>query len=128
MKVSNRVEIQKIYQEQLKKVQSEGSGEAFKKVLQGATQNPEGPQKTVFHPPSGVNPMNPVFSGKPIKEADPVQTLKFAAEVVASQPEVRQEKLEKIKSLIAAGQYNIPAEQVAEKLYSSGIVTRSWEV
>ncbi|MBF0405995.1 MAG: flagellar biosynthesis anti-sigma factor FlgM [Candidatus Riflebacteria bacterium] len=127
MKVSNRVEIQKIYQEQLKKVQSEGSGDAFKKVMQDVSSTKETPQKPAFHPPSGVNAMNPVFTGKPVKEADPVQTMKFAAEVVASQPEIRQEKLARIKLLIDSGQYNVSPEQIAERLFNSGAVTQSWE-
>ena len=126
MKVSNQSEIQKIYQEQLNKTRKSESGGEFNKVMQSTQQASQGPAKT-FHPPSGVNLANPVFQGKPAAAADPLETLKFAAEVVASEPEIRQDRIDRIKKLIDSGQYNVPAEAVAERIFNSGAVTKSWD-
>ena len=126
MKVSNRSEIQKIYQEQIKKAQGDKGGDAFKKVMQSQTSPTDAPKK-VFHPPSGIDISNPLIQGKPIPAADPARTLEFAAEVVANELDVRQEKVDRIKKLFDSGQYNIPAEDVAEKLFASGVLTSSWE-
>lgn len=126
MKVSNRIDITKIYQDQIKKTQGEGSGDAFKKVMQGTAAPSEG-QKATFHPPSGLNVSRPVFAGKPVPEADPLVTARFAAEVVANEPDVRAEKVDRLKKLFDAGQYNIPPEKVAERLLASGVLTNSWE-
>jgi len=127
MKVSNGT-IQKIYQEQVSKTRqtTEGSGDAFKKVLK-ETASPQEAGKTTFHPPSGVNLTNPVFKGQPVKEADPVETMKFAAEVVANQPDVRAERVDQLAAMIRSGNYNISADKVAEKLFASGIVTKTWD-
>lgn len=127
MKVSNRIDITKIYQEQVKKTQS-GSSDAFKKVMQdAASSSATGTTKAVLHPPSGINTSRPVFTGKPVPQADPVETLRFAAEVVANEPDIRAEKVERIKKLFESGQYNVPPEKVAEKLLASGVLTKSWE-
>lgn len=127
MKVSNGT-IQKIYQEQVSKTRqtTEGAGDAFKKVLK-ETASPQEAGKAGFHPPSGVNLTNPVFKGQPVKEADPVETMKFAAEVVANQPDVRAERVDQLAALIKSGKYNISPEKVAERLFASGVVTQSWE-
>lgn len=119
MKVSNGNSIQKIYQEQLQKTKNEGSGDSFKKIMKDATPQEASAgsvKKSPFHPPSGMSLTNQVFSGKPVKQADPVTTMKFAAEVVATQPDIREERISLIKSLIAKGQYNIPSDVVADKL------------
>ena len=126
MKVSNSTNIQNIYREQLKKVQGD-SGDAFKKVMQTSTASPESATKVTLHPPSGVSVTNPVYNGKPTPQADPVATMNFAAEVVATQPDVRSEKVARLKAMIDAGQYNIPASAVAERLMASGVMTKSWE-
>lgn len=112
MKVS-RNDIQKIYQEQVKKAKTEQPGGDFGKVLKDTTGGAEAPKKA-FHPPSGVNVSQPIIAGKPVAEADPVVTLNFAAEVVAGQPEIREEKLARIKALFDKGQYNVSPEKVAE--------------
>ncbi|HOT27389.1 MAG TPA: flagellar biosynthesis anti-sigma factor FlgM [Candidatus Ozemobacteraceae bacterium] len=112
MKVS-RNDIQKIYQEQVKKAKTEQSGDAFGKILKDTTGGAEAPKKT-FHPPSGVNVNQPIIAGKPVAEADPVKTLEFAAEVVAGQSEIREEKISRIKALFDKGQYNVSPEKVAE--------------
>ncbi len=126
MKVSNRIDIAKIYHDQVKKTQGEHSGDAFKKVMQETAGGaPAG--KPAFHPPSGLNVARPVFAGKPVPEADPVETARFAAEVVANEPDVRAEKVDRIKKLFESGQYNISPEAVAEKLLASGVMTASWE-
>lgn len=127
MKVSKSDTIQRIYQEQVKKTQNPKSGEAFKKVMQNTTASPSGPEKASFHPPSGINVENPVFSGKPVKQADPVATMQFAAEVVAASPDMRAERVNQLKALIDSGKYNISPTAVAEKMLQSGILTRSWE-
>jgi flagellar biosynthesis anti-sigma factor FlgM len=124
MKVS-RTDIQRIYQDQIRKTQTD-KGEGFKKVMQTTTGS-TGEATKAFHPPSGVNLTNPVFAGKPVPAADPVETMKFAAEVVASQPDVRSERIEQLKKLIDGGQYNVPAEAVAERLLRSRHLTESWE-
>ena len=125
MKVSSSTNIQNIYREQLKKVQGD-SGDAFKKVMQTSTATPQSATRVTLHPPSGVNVTNPVYNGKPAPQADPVATMSFAAEVVATQPEVRSEKIERLKALIDKGQYNIPASAVADRLMASGVM-KSWE-
>ncbi len=126
MKVSNRIDIARIYQDQVKKTQGD-SGDAFKKVMQEATGPAGGVAKPTFHPPSGVNIARPVFAGKPVPQADPIETARFAAEVVANEPDIRAEKVERLKKLFEAGQYNIPAEKVAERMLASGVLTKSWE-
>lgn len=126
MKVSNRSDIQKIYQEQIKKAQGDKGGDAFKKVMQSQTASTEAPKKA-FHPPSGVNVFNPVLQGKPVPEADPVKTLEYAAEVMAHEPDIRQEKVDRIKKLFESGQYNVPPDKVAERLMRSKHLTDSWE-
>ncbi|HOY67945.1 MAG TPA: flagellar biosynthesis anti-sigma factor FlgM [Candidatus Ozemobacteraceae bacterium] len=129
MKVS-RNDIQKIYQEQVKKTKTEQSGDAFGKILKETTGNTAAPAKT-FHPPSGLNVSQPVFAGKPVAQAEPVETLKFAAEVVAGQSEIREEKVARIKALFDKGQYNVSPEQVAERMMSDPFGSRhlfsSWE-
>lgn len=127
MKVSNNTDIARIYQEQLKKLQGEKSGEAFKKVMQDVSGATPATRKE-FHPPSGINPTNPVFTGKPVAEVEPAKTIEFAAEVMAQAPEVRQDRIDRIAKLIAQGQYNVPAEKVAEALLSAKSFTESWEV
>ncbi|RCK79815.1 MAG: hypothetical protein OZSIB_3969 [Candidatus Ozemobacter sibiricus] len=126
MKVSNRIDIARIYQDQVKKTQGD-SGDAFKKVMQEATGATAGAAKPTFHPPSGLNLARPVFAGKPVPQADPVETARFAAEVVANEPDIRAEKVERIKKLFESGQYNIPPEKVAERLLASRVLTDPWE-
>jgi len=126
MKVSNGNTIQRIYHEQVKKIHDPKSGAAFHKVMQITSQETSKTEKPIFHPPSGINLEKPAFSGKPVKQADPVETMKFAAEVVAASPDIRQEKVNQIKALISKGQYNISPEAVAEKILQSGVLTRSW--
>jgi flagellar biosynthesis anti-sigma factor FlgM len=125
MKVSN-VNVTRIYQDQVKKAQTAKPDGEFNKLMQNSTGKADSAART-FHPPSGVNPNNPVLSGAPVAEADPVETVKFAAEVVASEPDVRSEKVDRIKRLFDAGQYNVSAEKVANALYASGVITSSWE-
>lgn len=126
MKVSNNTNIARIYQEQLKKLQGDKSGEAFKKVMQDAGSAAPTTRKE-FHPPSGINPSNQVFTGKPVAEVDPNKTVEFAAEVVAQSPDIRQERIDRIAGLIAKGQYNVPPEKVAEALLATRSFTDSWE-
>ena len=63
----------------------------------------------------------------PKKRPRKVEVFEFAAGAVANSPEVREEKVARIKALFDAGQYNISAEAVAEKLWASGVMTASWE-
>lgn len=125
MKVSN-INVTSIYQDQVKKAKGEKVDGEFGKMMQESTGKTENQGKT-FHPPSGINPNNPILSGAPVAQADPVETVKFAAEVVAGAPDVRAEKVDRIKQLFDAGQYNVPAEAVAERLWASGVMTKSWE-
>lgn len=125
MKVSN-INVTSIYQDQVKKARNGKVDGEFSKLMQESAGKTEGKAKA-FHPPSGINPNNPILSGSPVAEADPVETVKFAAEVVAGQPDVRAEKVDRIKKLFDAGQYNVPAEAVADRLWASGVITSSWE-
>lgn len=126
MKVSNSINVTRIYQEQVKKAGSEKTDGEFRKLMQNQADTKVDSTRT-FTPPSGVNPNNPVLSGAPVPQADPVETVKFAAEVVANQPDVRAEKVDHIKKLFDAGQYNVAPEKVAERLFASGVLTNSWE-
>ncbi len=125
MKVSN-VNVTRIYQDQVKKAQTEKPDGEFNKMMQNSTGKADTATRT-FHPPSGVNLSNPIISGAPVAQADPVETIKFAAEVFAGVPDVRAEKVDRIKALIDAGQYNIPAEKVAERLYAHPHMRSVWE-
>ncbi|OGK11179.1 MAG: flagellar biosynthesis anti-sigma factor FlgM [Candidatus Riflebacteria bacterium GWC2_50_8] len=126
MKVSSDVNITRIYQDQVKKAKADKPDGEFRKMMQDSTSKAEGPNRS-FHPPSGINPNNPILSGAPVAQANSVDTIKFAAEVVASEPEVRADKVDRIKQLFDAGQYNVSSAAVAEKLFASGAVTTSWE-
>jgi flagellar biosynthesis anti-sigma factor FlgM len=125
MKVSN-INVTSIYQDQVKKARTDKADGEFGKMMQDSTSKVENKERS-FHPPSGINPNNPVLSGSPVAQADPVETVKFAAEVVAGEPDVRAEKVDRIKKLFDAGQYNVSAEAVAEKLYSHRAIRDSWE-
>lgn len=125
MKVSN-INVTSIYQDQVKKAKNDKVDGEFGKMMQDSVNKTESKTKA-FHPPSGINPNNPILSGAPVAQADPVETVKFAAEVVAGEPDVRAEKVDRIKKLFDAGQYNVPAEAVADRLWASGIITSSWE-
>ena len=50
-----------------------------------------------------------------------IELIKFATEVVAKTPEVRDWKIQEIKRRIEAGTYNVDSRKVAEKLLTSGI-------
>lgn len=126
MKVSNNVNITRIYQDQVKKTKTENSGSEFNKIMQDSVSKTETTVKS-FSAPSGISSINPVLTGTPVTQSDPVQTAQFAAEVVANEPDVRAEKVDRIKKLFDSGQYNIAPEAIAEKLFASGAVTASWE-
>ncbi len=125
MKVSS-INVTSIYQDQVKKAKGEKVDGEFGKMMADSSNKTESKAK-IFHPPSGINPNNPILSGHPVAQADPVETVKFAAEVVATEPDVRAEKVDRIKQLFDAGKYNVPAEAVAERLWASGVITKSWE-
>lgn len=126
MKVSNNVDVARIYQDQLKKNQTKKTDGDFRSMMEKSVDT-KTEKQSGFKPPSGIDLSNPVLSGPPAPKADPVQTVKFAAEVVANEPEIRSDKVDRLKQLIDSGQYNIPAEKVAERLLSSGILTTSLE-
>lgn len=48
--------------------------------------------------------------------SDTCKEMQIAKDAVASTPEIRSEKVEKIKQAIIEGKYEINAEQIAEKL------------
>ena len=48
--------------------------------------------------------------------SDTCKEMQIAKEAVASNPEIRSEKVEKIKQSIIEGKYEINAEQIAEKI------------
>lgn len=129
MKISRGTvqDIQRLYREQIAKTRESGGGE-FKKAIEGAAGKPAGPA-AVFHPPSGVNPLNPVLTGRPVDAAkiDPTAVARFATEVVAAQPEVRTERVDAIKALIDQGRYNVPATAIADRMLAGTFLLQSWD-
>ena len=127
MKVSNGINVTRIYQEQLKKAQNKTTGDSFSKMLGNVT----GESSKVSDAPAlkhaaNAN-LNIAINNAQAERVDPVEVFEFAAGAVANSPEVREEKVARIKALFDAGQYNISAEAVAEKLWASGVMTASWE-
>lgn len=126
MKVSNGINVTSIYQEQLKKAQARTNSDAFGNMLTDATLQANG--ATDVNTPSAlkhaasVNVGNPAINAPRAEEADPVEIITFAAEAVANTSDVREERVNNIKALFDAGQYNISAQAVAEKLLASGIM------
>lgn len=126
MKVSNNIDVAKIYQEQIKKAEAKSTDGAFRKMLQDS-QPVEVPKESLPTQSSAPLNLTSLFPADKAVSADPTETIKFAAMTVASEPDIRSEKVDQIKKLIASGQYNIPAEKVAERLFSSGILNVSFE-
>lgn len=130
MKVSNGINVTRIYQEQLKKAQAKNNGDTFSKVLDSNSTKIEndGVSSNSALKQISTDDANPIVNGK-AQEVDPVEAFKHAAEVFASSPEpiAREEKVSKIKALYDAGQYNVSASAVAEKLWATGIMSVSWE-
>ena len=128
MKVSNGINVTRIYQEQLKKAQNKTTNDSFSKMLDnvngGGSTNVS--NASALKHAANAN-LNIAISNAQAERVDPVEVFEFAAGAVANSPEVREEKVARIKALFDAGQYNISAEAVAEKLWASGVLTASWE-
>ncbi len=130
MKVSNGINVTRIYQEQLKKAQNKTTGDSFSKMLGNVTSD----SSNISNAPALKHAANAnlniaINNNVQAEKADPVEVFEFAAGAVANSPEVREEKVARIKALFDAGQYNVSAEAVAEKLWASAskILTTSWE-
>ena len=127
MKVSNGINVTRIYQEQLKKAQNKTTGDSFSKMLGNVT----GESSKVSDAPAlkhaANTNLNIAIKKAQADRVDPVEVCEFASGADANSPEVREEKVARIKALFDAGQYNISAEAVAEKLWASGVMTASWE-
>ena len=122
MKVSNRINVQKIYQDQVKKTKTEKSNGEFGKLMNEATvKNTE--QAQPAQPTGGVKPTSLISNDRPVTFEASVNT---AAHAVANEPDVRAERVAHIKELFDAGQYNVSAEAVADRLFASGVM-QSWE-
>ena len=136
MKVSNGINVTRIYQDQLKKAQSAKiNGENFSSLLKNNSVDAE--NKSVSAPTvrfgsnAGLN--FGVNTTEKAEEADPVEVFKHATEVFTSSEAenstealTREARVNEIKALYEAGSYNISAEAVAEKLWASGAVTAVW--
>ncbi len=127
MKVSNGINVTRIYQEQLKKAQNKTTGDSFSKMLGNVTNDSSKINDAPALKHAANANLNIAISNAQAERADPVKVFEFAAGAVANSPEVREEKVARIKALFDAGQYNISAEAVAEKLWASGVMTASWE-
>ncbi|NLM16454.1 MAG: flagellar biosynthesis anti-sigma factor FlgM [Candidatus Riflebacteria bacterium] len=129
MKVSNSIDVTKIYQEQVKKAGKTQSADAgkFDRIMAEAGAAKADSSKDVSSvkgtPVQGLKQEGPAKTQPRTR----METIHFAAEAVAVSPDVRTEKVDRIKALYEAGQYNVSPEAVAEKLWASGILTRSWE-
>ncbi len=127
MKVSNGINVTRIYQEQLKKAQNKATGDSFSKMLGNVTNESSNISNAPALKHAANANLNIAISNAQAERVDPVEVFEFAAGAVANSPEVREEKVARIKALFDAGQYNISAEAVAEKLWASGVMTASWE-
>lgn len=134
MKIS-RLDVTHIYQEQLRKIKSQTDGE-FSKIIENSKVGQNQATKASNTNPNISNASkisnlqnNPIEIKKSEKanEAELLDTFRLAAEIVAKQPDIRAEKVERIKKLIESGQYNIPPQKVAEKLLATKILTEPWE-
>ena len=126
MKVSN-INVTRIYQEQLKKAQNKTTGDSFSKILNNITNESSNVSNASALKHAAKANLNFAISEAQSEKVDPTKVFEFAAGVVAQSPEVREEKVARIKALFDAGQYNISPEAVAEKLWASGVMTASWE-
>jgi negative regulator of flagellin synthesis FlgM len=104
------------------KKRREIKGEKFDEVL-----NKKNLQDTAKPTDSGsVNKMvdKPVDAARFSSEAEKIR---FVNEVVAKTPDIRQEKVDSIKAKIQNGQYDVSAEQLAQKLIDDGIAEKLLE-
>ncbi len=129
MKVSNNINVTSIYQEQLKKLQNSKPNEFGKlideKVLHEKPVDPvyEESEKIASNQQSKVNLADLIKNESTVRT--PEEMINFTAQTVANEPDIRFEKVNHIKALVDAGQYNVSPIAVAEKLYASGHVTRT---
>lgn len=130
MKVSSNINVTTIYQNQLKKLQEAKSGD-FDKMLHGASSD----ESLAGADSKGLSGLKSNKTDKvdlvsleriEIPEKTQEEKLVFAAKAVAMEAEIRYEKVNHIKALVDAGQYNVSPEAVAEKLWSSGVVRHVW--
>jgi len=126
MKVSNRINnIQKVYQDQVKKAKTNKSDGEFGKLMQDASV--KGAEKT--KPTQSTDSVNTTSLISNEQKPVPVSfeaSVNTAARVVANEPDVRAERVAQIKQLFDAGQYNISPEVVAGRLLASGAM-KSWD-
>lgn len=135
MKVSNGINVTRIYQDQLKKAQgAKTNGEDFSKMLGNASVDTEnqGVNAPALKQASNTN-LNFAVNAPQTEEADPIESFKHVAEVFSSEGAetstealTREARVNQIKALYEAGQYNVSAEAVAEKLWASGVVQTAW--
>lgn len=126
MKVSNRINnIQKVYQDQVKKAKTNKSSGEFGKLMQDASV--KGAEQT--KPTQSAGSVNTTSLISNEQKPVPVSfeaSVNAAAKSVANEPDVRAEKVAQIKKLFDAGQYNISPEVVASRLLASGAM-KSWD-
>ena len=100
MKVSNGINVTRIYQEQLKKAQNKTTGDSFSKMLGNVT----GESSKVSDAPAlkhaANTNLNIAINNAQAERDDPVEVFEFAAGAVANSPEVREEKVARIKALL----------------------------
>jgi negative regulator of flagellin synthesis FlgM len=56
-----------------------------------------------------------------VEVSDRARALQVAAGSLAQLPQIRMDKVESLKQLVKSGNYEIPGEQVAEKLLGDGL-------
>jgi anti-sigma28 factor (negative regulator of flagellin synthesis) len=127
MKVSNGINVTRIYQEQLKKAQNKTTSDNFSNLLGNVTNESVNVSNASALKHAAKANLDIALSNAQSEKVDPAKVFEFAAGAVANSPEVREEKVARIKALFDAGQYNISPEAVAEKLWASGVLTASWE-
>ena len=128
MKVSNSINVTSIYQEQLKKLQNAKPGDFSKLMGDKVSERPVDPvyeesEKIASNQQSKVNLADFIKNESTVRT--PEEMINFTAQTVANEPDIRFEKVNHIKALVDAGQYNVSPIAVAEKLYASGHVTRT---
>jgi anti-sigma28 factor (negative regulator of flagellin synthesis) len=127
MKVSNGINVTRIYQEQFKKAQNKTTSDNFSNLLGNVTNESVNVSNASALKHAAKANLDIALSNAQSEKVDPAKVFEFAAGAVANSPEVREEKVARIKALFDAGQYNISPEAVAEKLWASGVLTASWE-
>mgnify|MGYP001201147509 FL=1 len=94
-------------------------------------QNDDGVSRGMSQAPQPVQPRRQ-DSGQPaaaasgsgedlVEVSDRARALHVAAESLAKLPQIRMDKVEPLKQLVKSGNYQVPGEQLAERLLGEGL-------